>query len=91
VTGNTDPQLDQRPGGSGMSIGNEVVRQQLERTIKSKTTRSRSLARDEERLRREAAELQRKRQALEAETLSLQSHLDSLGGPVLKASPEAAS
>jgi cell division protein FtsB len=70
-------------------LSNDVVRRQLAKTIKSKNTRIRKLSREEEALRRGAAEIGRKRLALEAEVADLEKHLDSLGGPVAEDPQEA--
>jgi len=60
----------------------EVVRKQLTSTIRRKEGQIRSLNRQEEQYRRDAAALARKREAVQAEVNDLTAHLTELGGPV---------
>ncbi len=64
--------------------GSLVVRTQLTKTIKTKRTRIKKLQFDEVVLRNEAVELLNKWEELQAEVNELETHLDSLGGPVEK-------
>lgn len=65
-------------------MAHELVRAQLEKTIKSKSSTARSLKRKEAELRNGAKELATRRKGIEAEIAEIEAHLEELGGPLPK-------